>query len=412
MFPRKSEGGQVLILLAIGMVGLISLVALAIDGGNSFADRRHAQNATDNAAYAGALAWIDNDPDWQTAAENIILANGYDASNSAYTIEIDTTNTGCPAEGAFITVSMDTTTDTAFAPIVGIEQLNNSVTAVSRACRGTFSSLYFGNAVVALSRQGYAYEAIGNPDWTIIGGGIMSNANARKGGSSVVTAPSLTVAGSASGFVSGSGTGKVGSIGQMTQMPYPPTDITWPPAPKCDGTASKSGTAWFPESGKENSGSVISEADWAAGGVFATGVYCVTVNGNLNIHGPISGAGVTFYIVGDATYDIKYNGGGALYTEAPSSGPYKGVAVFGPLDAARAGQSDFGLRGNGNAGLVGSVLLPSSNCDLRGNSGASGIRSQVVCYTVDTGGTTDIVINFNADDNYKAPIPASIELTE
>lgn len=406
MFTHKSEKGQVLVLLALGMIGLIGLVALAIDGGSGFADRRHAQNAADNAAYAGSLAWLEN-ADWQAASRNIILANGYSNTNSTHTLNISTTNTGCPDQGAIVTVTLNTTVDTAFAPIVGVDQMNNTVRAVSRACKGTIQPIMLGNAVVALKRSGCAFEAIGNPDWNIVGGGIMSNAGACRGGSAAVTAPSLTVAGSVSGSWPG-----VGSIGSMPQMPYPPTDVTWPPTPLCNGTAYKVGGAWFPESGKEWSGSVISESDWAAGGVFSTGLYCVTVSGNLNIHGAISGAGVSFYVTGSPTYNIKYNGGGALYTEAPSSGPYKGVAVFGPLDAARAGQSDFEMRGNGNAGIVGSILLPSTHCDMRGNSGTNGLRSQVVCYTVDTGGNADIYINYNANENYKAPIPPSIELTD
>ncbi len=411
MFAHKSERGQVLVLLALGMVGLIGLVALAIDGGSGFADRRHAQNAADNAAYAGSLAWIENE-DWQTAARTIISSNGYTNTNSTHTLNISTTNTGCPDQGAIVTVVLNTSVDTAFAPIVGVEQIDNQVRAVARACKGTVQPVFFGNAVVALSRHGNAYEAVGTPDWLIVGGGIMSNAGAYRNGSAKVTAPSLTSVGTPVGFSVGTGTGKVGSVNTMPQMPYPPTNVTWPPTPACNGTANKVGTAWFPESGKEWSGSVISESDWAAGGVFATGLYCVTVSGNLNIHGPINGAGVTFYVKGNPTYDIKYNGGGALYTEAPSSGPYKGVAVFGPLDAARAGQSDFQMRGNGNAGLVGSILLPSTHCDMRGNSGTSGLRSQVVCYTVDTGGGAAIYINYNANENYKAPIPPSIELTE
>lgn len=406
MFKHKSESGQVLVLLALGMVGLIGLMALAIDGGSGFADRRHAQNAADNAAYAGSLAWLEN-RDWQAASRNIILSNGYDNSNSTHTLSISTTNTGCPEQGAIVTVTLNTTVNTAFAPIIGVNQVNNTVRAVSRACRGTVQPFMFGNAVVALSRSGCAFDARGNPDWTIVGGGIMSNASACRQGSAEVSAPSLTVAGTASGTWPG-----IGTVGSMPQMPYPPTNVTWPPTPLCNGTATKSGSAWFPESGKEWTGSVISESNWAAGGVFAPGLYCVTVSGNLNIHGVISGSDVTFYVTGSPTYTIKYNGGGTLITQAPTSGPYKGVAIFGPLDAARAGQSSLELRGNGNAGLVGSVLLPSSNCDMRGNSGTNGIRSQVVCYIVDTGGTADIYINYNSDENYKVPIPPSIELTD
>src|SRR5450830_1091808 len=50
----KSESGQILVLLAVGFVALLAFVALAIDGGSVYLDRRSAQNAADAAALAGA----------------------------------------------------------------------------------------------------------------------------------------------------------------------------------------------------------------------------------------------------------------------------------------------------------------------------------------------------------------------
>ncbi len=55
----KHESGQVLVLVVLGMVALIGVTALVVDGGNVFLDRREAQNAADSAAHgqrAGARA--------------------------------------------------------------------------------------------------------------------------------------------------------------------------------------------------------------------------------------------------------------------------------------------------------------------------------------------------------------------
>src|SRR5215510_16284807 len=54
----KSERGQALIIIAIALVVLGGLMALVVDGGNVFLDRRNAQNAADSAALAAALARI------------------------------------------------------------------------------------------------------------------------------------------------------------------------------------------------------------------------------------------------------------------------------------------------------------------------------------------------------------------
>lgn len=51
--PRK-EIGQVIVILMVGLVALIGMAALAIDGGMVFSDRRIDQNAADTAAVAGA----------------------------------------------------------------------------------------------------------------------------------------------------------------------------------------------------------------------------------------------------------------------------------------------------------------------------------------------------------------------
>src|SRR5688500_14659386 len=77
MKHTKSERGQVLILLALAAIGLFAITGLALDGSAKFSDRRHAQNAADTAAVAGALAMARSDPDWELEALDRALENGY-----------------------------------------------------------------------------------------------------------------------------------------------------------------------------------------------------------------------------------------------------------------------------------------------------------------------------------------------
>lgn len=53
---RSSEKGQILVLLALVLLGLLGFTALAIDGGMIFADRRYMQSGADSASLAGAGA--------------------------------------------------------------------------------------------------------------------------------------------------------------------------------------------------------------------------------------------------------------------------------------------------------------------------------------------------------------------
>jgi hypothetical protein len=50
----RRNAGQTLVLFAVGMIAIIGMVGLIIDGGNAYAQQRSAQNGTDSAAEAGA----------------------------------------------------------------------------------------------------------------------------------------------------------------------------------------------------------------------------------------------------------------------------------------------------------------------------------------------------------------------
>ena len=55
-FPEhvRNEGGQAIIQVTVSILVLIAFVALAIDAGNTYAQRRQMQNAADAGALAGA----------------------------------------------------------------------------------------------------------------------------------------------------------------------------------------------------------------------------------------------------------------------------------------------------------------------------------------------------------------------
>ena len=52
--PRDNESGQSIIVIAVAVLVLLALVALVVDVGNAYAQRRRAQNAVDAGALAGA----------------------------------------------------------------------------------------------------------------------------------------------------------------------------------------------------------------------------------------------------------------------------------------------------------------------------------------------------------------------
>ena len=74
------ESGQALVIIALAAIGLFGITGLAIDGTAKFSDRRHAQNAADAAALAGALGKGAGDDalSWKFKAREIAANNGYD----------------------------------------------------------------------------------------------------------------------------------------------------------------------------------------------------------------------------------------------------------------------------------------------------------------------------------------------
>src|SRR5215207_10107209 len=157
----KSERGQALIIFALAAIGLFGIVGLAIDGSAKFSDNRHAQNAADTAALAGALAKANAlmDPSNSTtpaecpppigvlpsdvcaevitAALNLADENGYDNSTSkqvdVYSPPISGYYTG---NASYVQVIIDSDVNTTFSRVVGIDQTHNLVEAVAMTQEG------------------------------------------------------------------------------------------------------------------------------------------------------------------------------------------------------------------------------------------------------------------------------------
>src|SRR5512133_2196200 len=131
------ERGQALILIAFAAIGLFAVAGLVIDGTAKYSDRRHAQNAADTAALAGAFAKITGDPTWQLVALNRAGDNGYDNThaNPDGTLTNDVYVYSPPQSGIYrcttppnvhfdchdyVQVIIDSNVNTWFARVIGI----------------------------------------------------------------------------------------------------------------------------------------------------------------------------------------------------------------------------------------------------------------------------------------------------
>jgi Flp pilus assembly protein TadG len=180
----KSRRGQALILIVFAMIGLIAMLALAVDGGNAFANRSRAQSAADNAALAAALAIAGGNntvTEVANAVHNITLRNGF--SNSAVTIH-NPPGLGCgnatsayAGDAAYTQVVIRSTVQTYFGSIVGIPTVSNCVEATSHGTTWSTGSLFGLAGIVALSKTANPAIDFTSSVITVHGGGIFDNSS-------------------------------------------------------------------------------------------------------------------------------------------------------------------------------------------------------------------------------------------
>ncbi len=90
--PRRGERGQILVIAALGLVAMIGMSALVLEGGNAYAQQRVTQNGADAAANAGATVLarrlagaLLTDADVAGAVTTIGGANSLDQQPAYYT---------------------------------------------------------------------------------------------------------------------------------------------------------------------------------------------------------------------------------------------------------------------------------------------------------------------------------------
>ncbi len=367
---KKEESGQMLVLLTLGLVALLGLTALAIDGGQIYADRRYDQNVADAAAFAGggaAAMQMENSyvtsgsftcsPSAainaaRTAAANAAIAR---AGNNGFTIDQNLANqngveviceiplkNGLPDPYLDVHVKVTSQVQTAFAHFFYSGKIVNTVESVVRV--RPRANLAAGYAVIATSlTSDRGIWAHGTPDNFIHGGGILSNGGMRGNGSfKVIVSPnSLPIH-----YVTG---GAPSGDWSPTPSKIPgPIDIPVIPAPNCGAlpAGNTSGSNWH--SGNYGGVRINAHDDIR----LQPGLYCfdqLEVNGQ----GKLSGEGVTIYVRGD----LHFNGGGELHLSAPTGEAQP--AIRNVLFYCAPDTSPI-INGNSDSEFTGTIYCPDS----------------------------------------------------
>jgi hypothetical protein len=215
----------------------------------------------------------------------------------------------------------------------------------------------------------------------------------------VDTCPALQVVGGMQGGESVHGTPDSNSCKITDVPPYPE-----PILPNIDCAALPAAT---------KTGDTLSYGNWTGAfppsGVtkLKSGIYCVhSGNFSLNAGEELIGRGVVLYIIDGS---VTLNGQATIDLEAPTSGNFPGLLMYLPP----SNDKTVSISGGGSITMVGSILAPSSLISVTGGGEASApLNTQLVGKDVKFVGNSTIKIRYIEEQQYKPPLPPSIEMSK
>ena len=396
----SSERGQALILIVFVIAALFGAAGLAIDGGNLYAERRRAQNAADAAALAGALARI-NGESWVDTTYRVAGENGFKNNGKTTFIEVHSPPITGTYKGniEYIQVRIRSSIRTPFASVVGVPQMSNLVEAVARSKPAEYKQMFDGAAVVSLAVQSdcdneKSFWVHAELTLSLEGGGLFVNS----------LNPDCALMQQANGSIRIHGNYPLQVVGgwQISKpslmTPYPPTHtagVPYPPPfymPKVncnkdaeislDGTSMSPGN-WgdqFPPEGVIN---------------LESGTYCLGGDFIMGGAQKLTGRGVLFFMTGG---QFHISGGANFDLSAGHSGQNDGLLVYQPMENKHPVILNMGA----DSTFTGTVLAPGAEVRIKGSDSASGFHSQIVGYTINADGNSNVIIRYSDSENYDA----------
>lgn len=428
---KKSQHGQIIVILAIVLVVLLGFTAVAIDGAMIYSDRRFAQNAADAAVLAGAgmaAQYLENQQvKYETfSCSNSIVNDAVNygvsqavtrADTNGFTIVPDPAGTldlGVHVEcenidlGSYhdryleFTVRMKNTTNTAFAHLFYNGPVENKVISVVRVHPRTNLGMGYAIAAMGLNCSTGGMFINGNIDVDTTNAGLFSNSCMSFSGTALtVTAYDPNEEGIR--FIS-----TLSIAGNPVIDPWPqqaPVRMKQYPVdePNCASLPSF-GSITIGGAQTIDPGRYTSIRMNSSNGVLNLnpGLYCIsndlTVNG-----GSIVGTGVTFFM---PSGDFSVSGNVQVNLSAPTGDTppaIRGMLIY------NSGSGVITLQGTADSSYTGTVYAPNGSIVAGGSSSMlPTLNTQLVSQRVTVGGTTNIDIVFNSDENFQ--VPAALDL--
>jgi hypothetical protein len=407
---KRSERGQALILIVFAILGLFGVTALAIDGGNVYADRRKAQNAVDSAALTAALARINQEP-WIDLALGVAAQNGYtnDGVNSFVSVYSPPISGARQGDVEYIQVRIRSVVRTPLASVVGRPTLTNVVEAVARSKPPVYKPMFDGAAIVSLAPvsdcdNSKAFWVHTESTLSLEGGGVFVNSNN----------PDCALIQQANGSIRIDGDFPIQVVGgyrvakPKLLTPFPPTNaqpVSYPPPffmPKVgcgerEALISEDGSTMSPG----NFGDVFPPLGVTA---LENGVYCL--DGDFFMPGGLlTGGSVVIYLKNG---QMRISTGAVLDLHAPKKGKYAGLLIYQPIENTHTMVLNAAL----DSSVIGTILAPGAEIRIKGSDDKFGFHSQMIGYRINADGDSNVVIRYVDEQNYDALHMPEVQLAQ
>jgi Flp pilus assembly protein TadG len=404
---RRDEGGVVAVLTALALTALIGLVGIALDVGMWYRTDRALQNAADAAVIAAA---INGTSSFDSEAKAVARNYGFVDGAGGITVTA-LNNQACPGGGPAdcyqVTVAQ-ATAPTFFSPVVG-----NFSPALAGTAMASGSQTH-SYCLLALASSGTDPGILGNgsPKADLSNCSLMSNTGATCHGHNL-----NATYGDAHKTNDGCGIDEHSNVpvvadpysGLASNIPantcggsYPqePAKKKDPPLPATNVWANAPGpTVTVPASPLGATTIICGDLQLQTDVTLTTaspGSVLVIVNGKLDSNGntlkTAAGSHLTIIFTGTAgSYSHILDGGGTFDIQAPTTGTWKGVAVYD--DPALTTGVDITYAGNSPTwAITGLVYLPHASVTFKGavnksSNGASCFLLVVDNITIDGTGS-------------------------
>jgi Flp pilus assembly protein TadG len=411
----RQEHGQVLALVTMSMVILLGFLALAVDVGTLWSERRQMQTATDAAAVAAAVALREGD-DVTTAGRSAASHNSFTNGSSSVSVTINNPPASGPYAGnaSYVEAIVEQPQPTYFLRALGYTTVDVSTRAVSGEINGpacmyaldptdskTFSESGGTSSIVA--NCGLLVLSTDTDGLDVSGGGTLS-------------ASSIGVV--ATAYNNSSSTISPTPVTKIAPFGDPLAGVAAPSVGACNALTT-SGHGY-----SSTGGDTISQGTYC-GGITVSGGKTLNLNpgtyvlmgGGLTVSGSSSnlvGTGVTFYnTVWTSSYPaslkvgnsnqykpIVFSGGSATDLTAPSSGPLQGILFFQDRNLPSGDTGPSGpqntISGGSGAIITGAMYFPTTPLYFSGGSSVVPLNAILVGDIINISGGTNLSSNYSS----------------